>query len=504
MSERLSFVTTPPPIAELMVRLTTLEQPDAKILDSGCGRGVFIKELLNRGFTSCVGIELDKTLSDECKKAFSSVEIINTDFLSYTPDCKFDLIIGNPPYAHFRNLPQDIQNEVRYITKTSKSDIYYAFILKSLELLNDNGELIYIVPYHFFYNTHAKYVRKKLLESGKFEIIIDLDELRIFKGENPETIIFRYRKGTFDLKNEKIEVLNIKLRNIQLDRLKNAAVESLQNKCDNDIFSYTQKPHFLSHEIWTTYPSAISFHSSIRLKDIARVGVGLVSGFDKAFLITDEEVKKLTESEKSLVWNFIKSKNCIRYKTDGFSKYIVIDKSIRTEEELQKCYPNIYSKLVKFKDKMKTRYLPNDTKWFQWQALRNFKFLKNNINRKRIYVPALDRHEYNRFSLGPEGLLPSGDVLFIQPNHDDDLYFLLGFLNTKIFRKYYFIKGGRRGKRISFTQRLLEHIEIPEISPELKNKIISIVKKILTSIDSTSMELENQIEELIRQLIVEK
>ena len=72
------------------------------------------------------------------------------DFLTYSFNEKFDLIIGNPPYIHFNQIPAQIQNNVRKIIKTSEGDIYYAFIIRSIQLLKNGGELIYIVPYSFF------------------------------------------------------------------------------------------------------------------------------------------------------------------------------------------------------------------------------------------------------------------------------------------------------------------------------------------------------------------
>ncbi|GBD02740.1 hypothetical protein HRbin19_00008 [bacterium HR19] len=34
-----------------------------------------------------------------------------------------------------------------------------------------------------------------LIKFGKIEVIIDLDEARLFNNENPETIILKFKKG---------------------------------------------------------------------------------------------------------------------------------------------------------------------------------------------------------------------------------------------------------------------------------------------------------------------
>jgi adenine-specific DNA-methyltransferase len=503
--EKISFVETPKEIAELMVKLSTIPK-NGLVLDTGCGKGVFLEVLKEFGYKNCVGIEIDKDLYNHCKAKFDEFKIILGDYLSYNFKEKFDLIIGNPPYAHFNSLPEPIKKEVKKIIGTSEGDIYYAFIIKSIKLLKDGGELIYIVPYHFFYNTYAKIVRERILKHGKLEIIIDLDEVRLFKNENPETIIFKFKKGKFNHKNEKIEVIKIVSKKVKLKEIKEKAINALNTKISNDVFEYIEIPHYLISEPWSTFFTKIPDFPYVLLKDIAKVGVGLVSGFDEAFLLDEDEISKLNENEKQLIKNFVKAKNCKRFVVEGFVQYILIEDNLKDEEILKAKYPNVYAKLSKFKNKMENRYLPKNKKWFNWQALRNYNFLIKNLNKKRIYVPTLDRKPYNRFSLGDEGLLPSGDVIFIQPYNDDDIYFLLGYLNSSFFREYYLANGGRRGGRVAFTQRLLENAKIPLFSDEIKEKIGIITKEIIYNLKNKkdTKDLERLIDEVIYSAINNK
>jgi adenine-specific DNA-methyltransferase len=500
VKNKIGFVETPKEIAELMVDLASIDKNDP-VLDTGCGKGIFLQVLKDRGYKKIYGIEIDEELYDYCKRRFNNV--IFGDFLTYEFRERFSLIIGNPPYAHFNQLPMQLARSVKRIIGTSEGDIYYAFIVKAISLLKENGELIYIVPYHFFYNTYAKFLRETILKFGKLEIIIDLDEARLFHNENPETIIFKFKKGKYNLKDEKIKILRIKSPKATPLEIYTKAKEALLQQTSNDLFSYCEIPHYLHTQTWATCAFNFPKFPYLKLKDIAKVGVGLVSGFDKAFLVSINELKSFNDRERVLVKKLIKAKNCKRFLTEGHELYIIVDESIKSEEELKEYYPNIYKKLLSFKDEMLKRYLPQNKSWFHWQALRNYKFLLSNLNKKRIYVPVLDRHKYNRFSLGKEGLLPNGDVLFIQPYMEDDLFFLLGYLNSTFFRNYYLSKGARRGGRIVFTQKLIEDVEIPLFSDNIKTKIKEITKEIVFRLenDQDIFSLEKELDNLINSSI---
>lgn len=506
IENKVGFVETPKEIAELMVELSSIKR-DGKVLDTGCGRGIFLEVLNSYNYKNVYGIEIDREFYEYCRTKWGKLyNIIFGDFLSYEFKDKFDLIIGNPPYAHFNQLPTELANRVKNIIGGCEGDIYYAFIMKSISLLKEGGELIYIVPYHFFYNTYAKIVRETILKNGKLEIIIDLDEVKLFKDENPETIIFKFRKGKFNLNKEKIILLNIKTRKTTPTEIRNKALEALKHRQSNYLFDYKEVDHFKDSNAWSSFYIETFDFPSVKLGEIARVGVGLVTGFDKAFRLKRDEYHVLADKEKVLVKKFVKAVNCKRYLVDGFAYYVLINDNIKDEELLKNLYPNIYRKLAMYKTDMINRYLPKDKKWFNWQALRNYDFLMNNLNKKRIYVPVLDRKPYNRFCLGEENLLPAGDVLFIQPYNEEDLYFLLGYLNSNFFRKYYLSKGGRRGGRIAFTQKLLENIEIPLFSKDVKEEIKMTVLEILSSLRNGEdiSDKEQKIEKIIYEALKNK
>ena len=79
--EKISFVETPKEIAELMIKLSTIPK-NGLVLDTGCGKGVFLEALKEFGYKNCVGIEIDKELYSHCKAKFDEFKIILGELLS--------------------------------------------------------------------------------------------------------------------------------------------------------------------------------------------------------------------------------------------------------------------------------------------------------------------------------------------------------------------------------------------------------------------------------------
>jgi SAM-dependent methyltransferase len=75
-------------------------------LDVGCGDGRLVRRIAERTGTSVVGIDRDARILERAREATSdpSVRFIETDFMSYSPDVKFDFVcavasVHHMPYA---------------------------------------------------------------------------------------------------------------------------------------------------------------------------------------------------------------------------------------------------------------------------------------------------------------------------------------------------------------------------------------------------------------------
>src|SRR5213594_686132 len=98
---------TPREVARFMVGLIG-KWKGATVLDPCTGSGGFPQALLEAGFANVVGMEIDPNLASR-----SPVPTKVADFLASSDEEKFDVIIGNPPYVRWRNIPRAYSSTLR-------------------------------------------------------------------------------------------------------------------------------------------------------------------------------------------------------------------------------------------------------------------------------------------------------------------------------------------------------------------------------------------------------
>ena len=138
----------------------------------------------------------------------------------------FDVIIGNPPYVFTRTQGYEeelkkyynhflLMNQIKKEQKgnniqSGKLNLYTWFILKSIELLKENGILGFIIPNGILRTTTYDLIRKYLLEHTKILKIVDLG-VGVFENVTVSTVIIIVQKNntiTECLKNN-IEIIAV-------------------------------------------------------------------------------------------------------------------------------------------------------------------------------------------------------------------------------------------------------------------------------------------------------
>ena len=118
------------------------------ILEPSVGRGDLVRYITNqdRGMQFDM-YEIDQTI--ELLPEINTTKLIYGDFLKQEIEIRYKTIVGNPPYV-----------------KTKKGNLYIDFIRSCFDLLDVDGELIFIIPSDFFKLTSAISIINDMMNHG--------------------------------------------------------------------------------------------------------------------------------------------------------------------------------------------------------------------------------------------------------------------------------------------------------------------------------------------------
>jgi hypothetical protein len=145
-------------------------------------------------------IKSNKIFENAFEWRFEFPEVLNDDgdFVG------FDVVIGNPPYINFANLPE---TEREYYKKfelyKNKTDLYAFFVGLGAKIKNENGFICLIIPHTWVSTTSFLPLRKLLLYKLNLMSIVELD-FGVFKDAYVKTVIIQ----TGNKQNDKIRLLD--------------------------------------------------------------------------------------------------------------------------------------------------------------------------------------------------------------------------------------------------------------------------------------------------------
>ncbi|MBQ8337505.1 MAG: N-6 DNA methylase [Bacteroidaceae bacterium] len=458
-------------IAKFMVNLIQ-HNKDARVLEPSSGKGVFLKNLENEGFTNISAYEIDNSIGNEYNY------IKYQSFIS-SPLDPYDVVIGNPPYIRWKNLEPELKDELAtsYLWNkyfNSLCDYHYIFILKSIEQLTEGGELIFICTEYWMNTTHSESLREYMVNNGYISDMYHFKEANLFEDVCASFIIFRYVKS------------NNKAKNISLYKYKQTNTPSYEELISHTCFERIIIPQFESGKRWLlatkeeqkqlyTFELKCRKESTDlfikgsldRIGDICDIGNGMVSGLDKAFNVSS--LDETTEYEKSHIINVLKAKDLGHYVYSSESRYFFINDSIN-EDEFERLCPNVYRHMISYKEDLNKRYkYGKDTNYWEFVFPRNFKLFSR--KEPRIMVPCKERisnKNYFRFVLASHDYSPLQDVtcLLKKKHCRESIEYLTAYLNDHRVFNWLRYNGIVKGAIVEFSETPIASIPYRKINWE--------------------------------------
>jgi adenine-specific DNA-methyltransferase len=291
--------------------------------------------------------------------------VVYDDFMTQQIIKTYKTIVGNPPYV-----------------RTKKGNLYIDFTEKCYNLLDDNGELIFIVPSVFFKLTSASKLLNVMMTNGTFTHIFHNHNEKMFENASIDVIVFRYCKNS--LINKKV------LYNDKLLYITNS----------NGLITFGEEEN----------------NNSVLFQDYFDVYVGLISG--------KEEVYKNEEFGNIKVLNG----------EDKIDNYIYIENYPCDNERINKHLSHHKTKLI---ERGIRKF--NENNWFEWGAPRNITSINSNLGKDCIYIYNLTRKQNVSF-LGKVQYF-GGGLIMLKPKKKCNLNNIVSYINSNTFKDNFIFSG---------------------------------------------------------------
>ncbi len=305
---------TPPDLAVFLARWVKAINPK-KILEPSCGDGVFFSALAKiKGFSkvAVTGVELDEIEAAKSEDRARQVGLKNTtihkeDFLGWAlkhmgdESMRFDAILGNPPFIRYQYLPAPFQTRAEEIFAelklpfTKHTNAWVSFILASMSLLRPGGRLAMVVPAEIIHVMHAQSVRSHLGRECRRLVIVDPEEIWFENTLQGAVLLLAEKRINANEKLQGLGIYPVKGRNfLNLDP---ADVFNAPQAINGKTVAGKWTRAILDADTRALFDE-ISGHPDVyRFEDVAKVDVGIVTGANKYFLVTDEVVDRYNLSK---------------------------------------------------------------------------------------------------------------------------------------------------------------------------------------------------------------
>ncbi len=301
---------TPDWIADFVVRW--LKNYSAhRVLEPSCGDGVFfdaIADHFSLDTMELVGFDTDPVAIDQCYQKFvpnrGSLTLYNEDFLAWAIENiksdkpqHFDAIIGNPPFVRYQYMEKEQQKRAQEIFDllgmkfTKHTNLWIPFVVASIEFLSPGGIIGMVVPSELLHVLYAQGLRDYLLTVCSKILLIDPEDLW-FEDTLQGAMLLMAQKKLDSC--DKSGVAIIRTKGPDFARQDPSALFTRAEYTPNEMLRKKWTYALLSSEELATYSKVCKSAVIFPFSKLATVDVGIVTGANKFFLVTDDIIRRFS------------------------------------------------------------------------------------------------------------------------------------------------------------------------------------------------------------------
>ena len=296
-----------------------IQSGQSTVLEPSCGDGSFLAaaayRLLELGAKRSAvaqqirGVEISEVEAEKARARLSNVvgphaadSVASGDFFEWwaeRTDSRFDCVIGNPPFIRYQSFPEPARSRGMEImrslglTPNKLTNIWVPFVAAAVASLRSRGRLALVLPAELLQVTYASQLRSFLADRFTRVNIVACNEL--FFDRAQQEVVLLLADGALAEASEKNAC------KVALTEAKH--VEDITSRSPAVVLKKAS-PKLVQHdsEKWLKYflsAKEIAFMRALRdsdavvpLSQYADVDVGVVTGKNAFFVLTQEQVEE--------------------------------------------------------------------------------------------------------------------------------------------------------------------------------------------------------------------
>ena len=348
----------------------------------------------------------------------------------------FDIVIGNPPYIQLQNNAGElakIYEDCGYESFARTGDIYCLFYERGWQLLKNNGHLCFITSNKWMRAGYGEKTRGFFAKKTDPMLLIDFAGVKIFESATVDTNILLFEKG--ENKHETICAVTNKQNK---DSVKNLSVfvQQQHSVCD---FTGSDSWVILSEIEQSIKRKIEAVGTPLKDWDI-QINYGIKTGYNDAFIITtekrDEIIANCADDDErnrtaELIRPILRGRDIKRYGYDWAGLWLINThngvKGVKPRIDIND-YPAVKQHLDKYWDKISKRADKGDTPY----NLRNCAYVDDFSKPKIVWAELARTGNAFTTDFDCKTVGNTGYILTVKSDSKEDLYYLLGFLNSRI------------------------------------------------------------------------
>ena len=433
---------------------------------------------------------------------------------------KFDLVIANPPYVRTQVLGSDESKKLSEIFGLSgRTDLYHAFILAIVNVLEIGGELGIIVSNRFMTTKSGMSVRECFLTNFHLHHVFDLGDTKLFDEAVLPAVIIGKRDSQPEELSDIPFTRSHSTKTLEDANREESVLKPIEEGFDGVVsigetcFEIVQgsldfgKSHSdvwrVSTEKSSQWLATVEKHQRFSFRDVGKIRVGVKTTADKVFISRDwEEITNGREPEDEVLMPLLTHKEARRWVADneGQAKILYTHEVVNGKRQPIdfKKHPNALRYLEGKRESLEKRsyVIKAGRQWYEiWVP-------HNPLLWSKTKLVFRDIAENSTFFIDTVGSVINGDCYWMvleNDTHPDILWLAMAVGNSSFILKFYDERFHNKlyANRRRFMTQYVEQFPIPDPISEIGQELVQLAKKAYKYQEQGKVDLLKKTEETL-------